>query len=106
MQSKSQIQGLISTNLPTNASPKIRSVKHREVENALLDYSTNTIKVATVVSGSVITDSNIVNRLVGEISINGYTKSEGFTKNLNDNFLTFTDGTTVDNGDIVIIKLL
>lgn len=104
MASKGQVQTLISTNLPDNASPKIRSVKHREVENAILDYATNIIKM-TSVSGTTITNTAMANREVGAIIIDDYTKNQGFTKTLSGTVITFTDGTELSNGQTITILL-
>lgn len=104
MPSKSQIQTLIDTNLPTNASPKIRAEKHREVENGILDYATNIIKM-TSVSGTTITNAAMANREVGAIIIDDYTKNQGFTKTLSGTVITFTDGTELTNGQTITILL-
>lgn len=104
MASKGQVQTLISTNLPDNASPKIRSVKHREVENAILDYATNIIKM-TSVAGTAITNAAMVNRDVGAVMIDSYGKNEGYTKTLSSDTLTFTDGTQLNNGQSITIFL-
>lgn len=106
MPSKAQVQTLIDTNLPTNAIPKIRSEKHREVENAILDYATNIIKIATVSAGTTVTDARMANRDVAEIVVNSNSKTEGFTKPTAGTTLTLTDGSTFSNGDTTIIKLL
>lgn len=104
MASKGQVQTLISTNLPDNASPKIRSVKHREVENAILDYATNIIKM-TSVSGTTVINTAMENREVGAIMIDDYTKNIGFTKATNSDTLTFNDGTELTNGQTITIFL-
>lgn len=106
MASRGEVETLIQTNLPTNASPKIRSEKHREVENKIVEYATNTIKLSSVASGNTATDVRMLNRDVAEIIINSNSKTEGFTKATNSNLLTLTDGSTFSNNDTVIIKLL
>lgn len=104
MASKAQVQTLIATNLPDNASPKIRSAKHREVENAILDYATNIIKM-TAVTGTTVVNAAMQGREVGAIMIDDYTKNIGFTKATGSDTLTFNDGTELTNGQTITIFL-
>lgn len=106
MASLSQVLQKILENLPTNANPKIRAAKHREVENIITEYATNIILIPNIQSGNTFTDSRMANRFVGEVSINGNTKNGGFDKVQASSTLTFNDGTTMDNFDIVTVKLL
>ena len=102
MPSKSQVSQKINDNLPDNASPRIRSAKHREVCDLITDYATNIIKM-TSVTGVTITNNAMAGREVGAIVIDDYVKNTGFTKNLSDNFLTFTDGTQLISGQSITI---
>jgi len=104
MPSLSEVTQKILDNLPDNASPRIRSAKHREVENMIADYATNVIKI-TSVAGVTITHNSMINREVGAIIIDDYTKNTGFTKVLANNFITFTDGTQLINGQSITIFL-
>lgn len=104
MPSKSQVSQKINDNLPDNASPRIRSEKHREVCDIITDYATNIIKM-TSVTGVTITNNAMAGRDVGAIVIDDYVKNTGFTKNLADNFLTFTDGTQLISGQYITIML-
>lgn len=104
MPSKSQVSQKINDNLPDNASPRIRSAKHREVCDLITDYATNIIKM-TSVTGVTITNNAMAGREVGAIVIDDYVKNTGFTKNLSDNFLTFTDGTQLISGQSITIML-
>lgn len=106
MASRGEVETLIETNLPTNASPKIRSAKHREVENKIVEYATNTIKLSGVAVGTTVTDARMLNRNIAEIIINSNSKTDGFTKATNTSLLTLTDGSTFSNNDTVIIKML
>ncbi|HEU0226729.1 MAG TPA: hypothetical protein VFQ86_03255 [Arachidicoccus soli] len=104
MPSKNQVSQKINDNLPDNASPRIRSEKHREVCNIITDYATNIIKMISV-TGATITNNAMAGRDVGAIVIDDYVKNTGFTKNLADNFLTFTDGTQLISGQSITIML-
>ena len=104
MPSKSQVSQKINDNLPDNASPRIRSAKHREVCDLITDYATNIIKM-TSVTGVTITNNAMAGKEVGAIVIDDYVKNTGFTKNLSDNFLTFTDGTQLISGQSITIML-
>lgn len=102
MASRAEVETVINTNLPDNASPKIRSAKHREVENKILDYATNIIKMVSV-AGVDIENALIANRDIGAIIIDDYTKNQGFTKT--GTTITFTDGTELINGQTITILL-
>lgn len=104
MPSKNQVSQKINDNLPDNASPRIRSAKHREVCDIITDYATNIIKM-TSVTGVTITNNAMAGREVGAIVIDDYVKNTGFTKTLSDNFLTFTDGTQLISGQSITIML-
>lgn len=108
MASRTEVETLIDTNLPSDPPPnnKIRSQKHREVEKKIVEYATNTIKLSSVLAGDSVTDTRMVGRLVGEIIINSNSKTEGFTKLVNSDTLILDDGSLFSNNDTVIIKML
>lgn len=105
MPSYSEVIDLINNNLPDNPAPLVKTAKHREVEKAITDYASNIFKMAAI-SGSVVTNTKMTNRDVGAVIINDYTKNSGFTKNLPENKLTFTDGTELSGGEQLTIFLI
>jgi len=104
MPSKTQVETLTETNLPDNASPKIRSQKHREVEKAIVEYATCVIKM-TSTAGSTIVSAKMVGREVGAVVIDDITKNQGFSKPTPSDTLTFTDGTQLGAGQAITIFL-
>lgn len=104
MPSLAEVTQKILDNLPDNASPRIRSAKHREVCNIITEYATNIIKMVSV-TGVTITNNAMQGREVGAIVIDDYVKNTGFTKNISDNFITFTDGTQLISGQSITIML-
>lgn len=56
-------------------------------------------------AGSTIVNAMLVGRNVAAIIIDDYSKNIGFTKNILDNFITFTDGTILVEGQSLTIFL-
>lgn len=106
MASRTEVETLIDTNLPSDPPPssRIRSQKHREVEKKIVEYATNIIKMQST-SGTTITHSSMKDREVGAIIIDDYVKNTGFTKTLSSTTLTFTDGTSLTNNQSITILL-
>lgn len=105
MASYTDVQDKINNNLPDNPSPLVKTAQHREVHDTMLAFADNIVKM-TAVSGVVIANSNMLNRDVGAIIINDFTKNSGFTKNLPENYLTLTDGTELAGGETITIFLI
>jgi hypothetical protein len=103
--SRTEVEQLVDTNLPTSPPVKIRSVKHREVEKKIIDYATNILSI-TGVAGTTIVDNRMVGREVGLVVMDDIAKNIGFTKSAGSNTLTFTDGTEVGAGQKITICLL
>lgn len=103
--SKAQAQQKVTVNLPTLGTPTIRSVLHRDVENSIIDYASNIFKMNMVGDSIAITDARFINRTVAAVCINDNTKNTGFTKLEISDTLTFTDGTTMSNGDTITLWL-
>lgn len=54
-------------------------------------------------AGAAVNDSRMIGMIVTGVMINDYSKNTGFTKPINSDTITFSDGTVVNNGDTITV---
>ncbi len=68
-----------------------------------ITFTSSSSNYTNEIPGAVITNTNLLNRTVSFVIISDIVKNKGFTKLKSSNQLSFTDGTTLINGQIITI---